>query len=361
MERQKELFENPALLPYILRNVKRPEDKPNTLGAGSYGTVELLDINGVPCAGKLIHNSLIDGRFEGAGIFVEKFVQECDLMGKLRHPHIVQFLGLCVFPESALPVLVMEYLTTSLAALLMGNADIPLYLKLSFLYDVVSGLGYLHYCDPPVIHRDLTARNVLLNSAMVAKIADFGNSRIIDISPEQLAKSMTCAPGTPSYLPPEAMEPGSKYDAKLDIFSFGHLALYTITRVFPMPIASTYVNPDGKVVGRTEVERRQEHVDRMRATVGEVSSLGDLVIQCLNNDPERRPLATELLQKVGDLRTQIPDPYEHLTKLDVIKMIGVNTEKDTEKPSDGEESQLPVKVADTPQPTIAPDTKVSPA
>ena len=77
---------------------------------------------------------------------------------------------------------------------------------------------------PAIIHRDLTARNVLLNSAMVAKIADMGNSRLVDMQPGQ---TMTRGvPGTPVYMPPEAFEVPPKYGPKLDMFSFGHLALF---------------------------------------------------------------------------------------------------------------------------------------
>ena len=187
-------------------------------------------MGGVMCAGKKIHETLIEQGNFGAENIVSRYVEECQLMSDLRHPHLVQFLGVCFLPNSSLPVLVMERLLTSLDELLEHNPDIPLSLKRSILADVARGLVYLHSRSPPVIHRDLSARNVLLNSDMVAKIADLGNARIVNFQPAQLARTLSRIPGTMVYMPPEAFEDTSKYGPSLDSFSFGHLSLFTITQ-----------------------------------------------------------------------------------------------------------------------------------
>ena len=92
-----------------------------------------------------------------------------------------------------------------------------------------SGLLYLHKRNPPVIHRDLTSKNVLLTSSLMAKITDMGNSCII--KPGLVVKTLTEYPGTLLYMPPEAQDDAHRYGPSLDIFSFGHLALFTITQV----------------------------------------------------------------------------------------------------------------------------------
>ena len=152
-------------------------------------------------------------------------------MSSLRHPNITQFLGLCFLPGTPLPLLVMERLESSLDDLLESITNLPLSLKRSILEDVARGLLYLHDKNPPIIHRDLTSKNVLLTSALVAKITDMGNSRIVNMKPGQMAKTMTKFPGTLVYMPPEAQDESHQYGASMDIFSFGHLALYTITQV----------------------------------------------------------------------------------------------------------------------------------
>ena len=152
-------------------------------------------------------------------------------MAEMRHPHIVQFLGLCFLEGSTLPVLVMEQLDSSLDGLLEGAPGLPLSLKRSLLTDVIRGLLYLHTRRHPVVHRDLSARNVLLTSSLMAKISDLGNARIVNLRPGQLARTLTRIPGTFVYMPPEAFDDSSRYGPKLDIFSFGHLALFTFTQV----------------------------------------------------------------------------------------------------------------------------------
>ena len=180
--------ESPQLRPFVIENV-RPTGR--QLGVGSYGSVEELEVDGLMCAGKKLHDTLVEMGNAGVEDITQKFVEECQLMSGLRHPHIVQFLGICFLQNSTLPVLIMEFLLTSLDELLESKPDIPLYLKRSILRDVACGLVYLHNHSPPIIHRDLSSRNILLNSSMVAKITDLGVARILNLHPGQLAATMT--------------------------------------------------------------------------------------------------------------------------------------------------------------------------
>ena len=74
---------------------------------------------------------------------------------------------------------------------------------------------------------------------MVAKISDLGNARIVNLQPGQLAQTLSRIPGTAVYMPPEAFHCAATYGPRLDIFSFGHLALFTVTQVSLMHIFST--------------------------------------------------------------------------------------------------------------------------
>ncbi len=162
---------------------------------------------------------------------VSKYLQGCQLMSSLRHPNITQFLGLCFLPGTQLPLLVMERLETCLGDLLKHKSNLQLSLKHSILEDTAHGLLYLHDRHTPVIHRDLTTKNVLLTSSLVAKITDMGNSRIITTVPGQMTRTLTKYPDTLVYMPPEAQDDVHCYGAAMDIFSFGHLALYTLIQV----------------------------------------------------------------------------------------------------------------------------------
>ena len=190
-----------------------------------------MEVNGLLCAGKKIHEILLDAGNVGTREMAEKYIQECQLMSDLRHPNITQFLGICFLPDCQFPILVMERLSGNLDDLLETVPSVPLVLKRSILEDVAHGLLYLHKHNPQIIHRDLTARNVLLTSSFTAKITDFGNSRIVNLQPGQLACTLSQLPGTQAYMPPEALAANSRYGPSLDIFSFGHLALFTLNEV----------------------------------------------------------------------------------------------------------------------------------
>ena len=152
------------------------------------------------CAAKKLNEILIEASDDGVDGVVRKYLQECQLLSSLRHPNIIEFLGLCQFPGTPLPLLVMERLETSLSDLLEHVPGLPISLKSSVLEDVASGLLYLHNRPSPVIHRDLTASNVLLTSTLVAKITDMGNSRIIDMRGGQMARTLSELPSTLVYM-----------------------------------------------------------------------------------------------------------------------------------------------------------------
>ena len=191
------------------------------------------------CAGKKIHEILLDVGNIGVRYIAAKYVQECQLMSDLRHPNITLFLGLCFLPNCQLPVLVMERLDGSLDDLLETVPNIPLTLKRSMLEDVARGLLYLHKHDPQIIHRDLTAKNVLLTSYLMAKITDLGNSRIVNIQPGQLAQTLSRNPGTLVYMPPEALTAAARYGPSLDIFSFGHLGIFVGLQVLQLKVVQS--------------------------------------------------------------------------------------------------------------------------
>ena len=285
------------------------------LGEGSYGTVEELEIDGLVCAGKKLYKVLIDLINEGAQQMMDMYYQECRVFATLRHPHIVQFLGLCFLPDYRLPVLVMERMEIDLHELLERVPDITLEAKISILQDVARGLVYLHNLSPPVIHRSLSARNILLNSGMIAKISDFTMSRIM---PGDNVMTMTRAPGTLLYMPPEALDNPSRYGLTLDMFSFGHLTLFVAIQEFPHDLLEpTYVDAVDchRLKARTEVERRGEYFARLETILDHKHPVVLLAKNCLHNIPKKRPSARQALQSLRNITAATQDPYGHIGRL----------------------------------------------
>lgn len=301
-----------SLQPFLLDGIV---DTGEEIGKGAYGSVRKVRRWGTLCAAKRLHELPL--QLVGKDVnesTLAKFERECHLMSSLRHPYIVQFLGVYIERGngSGLPVIVMEYLPTSLAACVQSRPQIPLFLQVSMLHNVALGLAYLHGHSPPIIHRDLTANNVLLTSNMVAKIADLGVARILDLSP-RTSMCLTQAPGTAAYMPPEALAANPSYNTKIDSFSFGVLTVHLVSQQWPIPSEATRVD-GGKLVPVSEAARRQQYLDLM----GQSHCLLPLALQCLQNDPKIRPEISKLVSTLETLQKKHPVPTT--TYLDLLQV-----------------------------------------
>ena len=178
--------------------------------------------------------------------------------------------------------------------------NIPMYVKLSMLLDVSRGLWYLHTHHPPIVHRDLSPNNVLLTfyfQHFVAKISDLGVARVIQADSK---KTKSRAPGTVDFMPPEALLKIPEYGPPLDIFSYGGVILHVVNQEWPEPLHYVMTDPKtGKIIGLSEVERRQQHMEKMTGTPAD---LRPLVKQCLDNQPSRRPPISDVSERMKRMK-----------------------------------------------------------
>ena len=287
-----------ALVHELKQYTRKAKPTGTELGSGTYGTVIELTLAGEIVAGKVFKTL----SHKQPQMLINKLRAELFLLTQVHHPNIVQCKGVCFLKNQMMPVLLMERLMCSLHAYLLTNLNVPLVVKLSNLHDVASGLVYLHSHTPAIIHRDLTGTNVLLDSELRAKIADFGNARIMDLDPESTPETFTSLPGTLDYMPPEAQGGSAKYDPSLDVFSFGHLTLFTIIQspVYPL-LPSTYTDDEG-LHARSEVKRREQYLDKAEQLFGRKHSLVVLVKECLHNRQALRPRTADLVTRLQDIQ-----------------------------------------------------------
>ena len=231
---------------------------------------------------------------------MRRFGDEVLLHSQQRHPNIVQLIGVYYPPRSQLPMLVMEYLPLSLTQCL-EREELPLQMKYSILLDVAKGLCYLHGKRPPIVHRDLTANNVLLTSSYSAKISDLGVSRLADTFKKH---NLSKAPGNAMVMPPEALEDNPEYDHKLDVFSYGCLILHVLTGRFPEPTNQLVPEP-GRKNSFTKVpewDRRSNYIK----IIPKENELLPLAKKCLNHDPTGRPEMIKSYQSVEEALSNHP-------------------------------------------------------
>ncbi len=285
--------------PFELRGV---EATGKEIGRGAYALVEEFYYRGLSCVGKSIHQELEPGQ---QGNILERFDAECEILSKLRHPNIVQFLGVHWKNDTQLPVLIMERMHCTLASCIDDHGILPEESNYSILHNVALGLNYLHHYFPsPIVHRDLTANNVLLTPELSAKISDLGVAKILN----QPMSKMTKCPGTPPYMPPEVFLDDPNYSTKVDSFSYGVLMLHMFCGRWPFPKDIRAVDPHDrtKFICRNEIERRQQYLSDIPAT----HPLLPLMRRCLSDHPDGRPDIFIILTTVQNLLSHFPPAFQ---------------------------------------------------
>ena len=288
---------------FRFENVAIFKEEDSQLGVGSYGAVYKAKCDQLPCAAKILHPVLFQTNDPGSRRILEQFEQECSFLSSIRHPNIVQYLGVCRDRDSRLPVLLMELLDSSLTKYLeTSNKPLPYHVQVDLCFDIALAIAYLH--SNGIIHRDLSGNNVLIVAGSRAKVTDFGMSKLVDASSRITRRTLTQCPGTEVYMPPEALKEPPIYTKKLDCFSFGVLVVQTLTRLYPNPgprrreIPSP-LSPTGILEAPViDTERRKEQID----TISPAHPLLPVATECLKYDQEDRPSAQQLCEQLATLK-----------------------------------------------------------
>ena len=294
--------------------------KDQVLGIGSYGKVCKAECDGLLCAAKIIHETLSDPTAQQLiaphrehRLPMRRFEQECEFLSTIKHPNIIQYLGMYQDPETHLPVLIMELMDDSLTHFLETSPQpIPYHIQVNICHDVTLALSFLH--SNGIVHRDLSSNNVLMIGNIRAKVTDFGMARLGDMNPRATYLTFTMCPGTDVYMPPEAVKDNPVYTEKIDCFSFGVIAIQTMTRLFPQPgdrRKEIDIENVGLVEKRiSEQERRQNHISKIDPS----HPLLATALDCLKDDPTERPSAQMLCKIVATLK-QMPKYDESIREV----------------------------------------------
>ncbi|OAY41354.1 L-type lectin-domain containing receptor kinase S.4 [Manihot esculenta] len=263
------------------------------LGHGGFGQVYkgTLPDSKVQVAVKRISNESKQG--------LREFVSEIASVGRLRHRNLVQLLGWCRRIDDFL--LVYDYMANgSLDKFLFDEPKMILNWeqRLKIIKDVASGLLYLHEgYEQVVIHRDVKASNVLLDSELNGKLGDFGLARIYEHGSNP---STTRVVGTLGYLAPELSRTG-KATASSDVYAFGALLLEVACGRRPIEPKAL---PEEMVLVEWVWERFREGkvldvVDRRlngQYNESEMAMVIKLGIMCSNDVPIARPTMRQVMR-----------------------------------------------------------------
>ncbi|KAF3534726.1 hypothetical protein DY000_02036764 [Brassica cretica] len=195
----------------------------NLLGEGGFGYVHKGVLrNGREVAVKQLKIGSNQGERE--------FQAEVDTISRVHHKHLVSLVGYCINGDKRL--LIYEFVPKdTLEFHLHGNRGSVLEwgMRLRIAVGAAKGLAYLHEdCSPTIIHRDIKAANILLDSKYEAKVSDFGLAKFFSDTNSSVTHISTRVVGTFGYMAPEYASSGKVTD-KSDVYSFGVVLLELIT------------------------------------------------------------------------------------------------------------------------------------
>ncbi|KAF8377971.1 hypothetical protein HHK36_031360 [Tetracentron sinense] len=247
---------------------------------------------------------------------IDDFLAELSIINRLRHKHLVRLLGWC--HQKGRLLLVYEYMPNgSLDNHLFGGASGRSTLRWDCRYkilaDVASALHYLHNeCDEKVVHRDLKASNIMLDSNYNARLGDFGLARALDNEKTSYAE-LDGFPGTFGYIAPESFHTG-KATRESDVFGFGAVVLEVVcgqrpwTKIEGFELLVNWVwslHREGRMLEAVDESLGKDYVD------GEAEKLLLLGLACSHPMGRERPRAKEILQIItGSMSAPHVPPFK---------------------------------------------------
>ncbi|GMF30932.1 unnamed protein product [Phytophthora fragariaefolia] len=224
---------------------------------------------------------------------VEVFAKEIELSASMNHPNIIAFLGVAWNSLNNL-VMVLEYFPMGDLQAYMGkNSDLLTWPKdkIRIAVGIALAIEYLHSYVPPLIHRDIKSKNVLLTKKLEPKLIDFGVSR------DRQEFSMTACVGTPYWTAPEILE-GKRYTEQADIYSFGVVLSELDTGKLPY---HDVLRPGGQKPKPIQI-LSDVLAGVLRPSFSESCprNIRQIGVACCQRDPSSRPTAAQVVDMLKE-------------------------------------------------------------
>ena len=283
------------------------------LGSGEFGTVYKALWGKTPVAMKVLKQS--------DNLALGEFVTEMNMMRKLHHPHIVQFLGGCTKSK---PYFIVTELSSGGALLDYFHLKfrLPLSREIELAIDCARGMAYLHSSairKPSTLHRDLKPANLMIFGNTYAhgdkkrsfnllhtgtlKVTDFGLSKTLsDIGPRSKDYRLTGETGSYRYMAPEVYR-HEDYNHKVDVYAYG-MILYQLLEGTP---PFTLLEAKQAAVAACLKDKRPKFVSLAKP---KFAQLRNLIVRCWAAKPDDRPEFEDLIPELIEIQAQVKEMEE---------------------------------------------------
>lgn len=255
------------------------------IGKGMYGVVWLGTCRGQEVAIKKLNTEA----FDDTTLLEISF--EVQIMTHLHHPNIVLFMGTCLTPGHL--SIVTEYCPKGDLYQLIHKAGFKFgfFQKCLMSRDIASGINWLHENNPPIIHRDIKPRNLLVGNNFEIKLCDFGISVYRD---SESLREKEKANGTPLWMAPEVLS-GKEFTEKCDVYAFGIVVWELFTEMEPFSNHKNLKQFKEAVCDRHE--RPMINQD-MLTTKQLTNDLVTLIRSCWDKEESDRPMMRDIIPQL---------------------------------------------------------------
>ncbi|KAL4395157.1 hypothetical protein AHAS_Ahas02G0223900 [Arachis hypogaea] len=263
------------------------------IGTGAYGSVYRAQLP----SGKVVAVKKLHQRESQNPSFDKSFRNEVKMLTEIRHRNIVKLHGFCL--HSQCMFLVYEYMEKGSLFYALRIDDEAEELTWSHRVNILSGaanaLSYMHHdCSPPIVHRDVTSNNILLNSELHAVVSDFGTARVLD--PD--SSNQTLKVGTYGYLAPELAYSWTVTE-KCDVYSFGVVALETLMGRHPRELISSLFDTSPQNMLLKDLLDSRIRLPHSQKDAQDIALVVTIALACLHSKPNSRPSMLQVSQQLS--------------------------------------------------------------
>ncbi|XP_061362661.1 MDIS1-interacting receptor like kinase 2-like [Gastrolobium bilobum] len=276
------------------------------IGKGGQGYVYKAELpSGLVVAVKKIHSET-----NGEKPNFKAFENEIQALTEIRHRNIIKLYGFC--SHSRFSFLVYKFLEGGSLDQILNNDTLAIAFDWEKRVNVVKGvanaLSYMHHdCSPPIIHRDISSKNVLLDLEYEAHVSDFGTAKFL--KPD--SQSWTTCAYTLGYAAPELAQT-MKMNEKCDVFSFGVLSLEILMGKHPGDLISSLSSSSTTSMSYDllliDVLDERPH-QPVKPIVGDVILIARLAFSCLNENPSSRPTMDQVSKELAMRKSPLEDQF----------------------------------------------------